>query len=88
MYNRMRKDIELGLLREPTWKHYDAIDQVLRLNEITTEQSLHSSIPDSALMETIGETRESLEAAANDGFPEGVQVKTEPMDEEDLLVPM
>lgn len=81
----MRKDIELGLLREPTWRHYDAIDQVLKYSELTAEQSLHSAIPDSALAESIGETRESL----IESLPEPlVQVKTEPADEDDLLVPV
>lgn len=85
MYNRMRKDIELGLLREPTWRHYDAIDQVLKYSELTADQTLHSAIPDSALMESIGETRESL----NESLPESlVQVKTEPVDVDDLLLPL
>jgi hypothetical protein len=84
----MRKDIELGLLREPSWKHYDAIDQVLRMNEITTEQSLHSSIPDSALIESFGETPQSLEATVNETFPNEIQIKSEPIDDENLLIPM
>lgn len=28
-YNRMKKDIELGILREPTWRHYDSMKKVL-----------------------------------------------------------
>lgn len=28
-YNRMKKDVEIGILREPTWRHYDAMKKVL-----------------------------------------------------------
>lgn len=28
-YNRMKKDIEMGILREPTWRHYEAMEKVL-----------------------------------------------------------
>jgi hypothetical protein len=29
LYNRIKKDLESGLLNEPSWKHYDAMDEIL-----------------------------------------------------------
>lgn len=29
LYNRIKKDIDLGIISEPTWKHYSAIDEIM-----------------------------------------------------------
>lgn len=29
LYNRIKKDIDLGIITEPTWKHYSAIDEIM-----------------------------------------------------------
>ncbi|XP_059607357.1 uncharacterized protein LOC132255373 [Phlebotomus argentipes] len=28
-YNRIKKDMEMGVINQPTWKHYDAMDEIL-----------------------------------------------------------
>lgn len=28
-YNRIKKDMELGVINDPTWKHFDAMDEIL-----------------------------------------------------------
>lgn len=28
-YNRIKKDVELGIITEPTWKHYNAMEEII-----------------------------------------------------------
>lgn len=41
-YNRMKKDIEMGILREPTWRHYEAMEKVLTTQVFGRNQEIAS----------------------------------------------
>jgi hypothetical protein len=80
LYNRIKKDLDSGILVEPSWKHYQAMDEILsrpvfgNANKISTTNKIIISPSTST-------TNDNLQDSS-DGV---VQVKEEEMSDEDMV---
>lgn len=83
LYNRIKKDLESGLLNEPSWKHYYAMDEILSRPVFGNGNSNKiNSTPNKIIISPSGSINEGSDQSSTAMF----QVKEEDFSDEDICM--